>query len=229
MRLHRFYIDPRATELRHQFWLHDGRLLHQWRNVLRMNAGQEVILFDGQETERLYRISELNEREAHLELVTDYVRKLPKREIYLGFALLKKDKNDWVLQKGTELGVRHFVPLLAERSEKTGFNLERAEKILIEAAEQCGRSDIPTVREPLHIGKLLDDLQGTPAYVGEAGGQDPATLQEKSLAMLIGPEGGWSDAERSLFEERGLKHIALGDFTLRSETAAIAAVAALMK
>src|SRR5579885_1893819 len=150
MRLHRFYVSP-DIKLGQDFWLHDERLLHQWQKVLRFQAEQEVILFDGVEYERLYRITELKSGEAHLEHVTDFVRQLPSHDVTLLWALLKKDKNDWVLQKCTELGVRHFVPLLAERSEKTGFILDRAHRIVIEAAEQCGRSDIPSVRQPMTV------------------------------------------------------------------------------
>src|SRR5690606_20204102 len=98
---------------------------------------------------RLYKIVQVEKDGVKLELVTEFERKLPERHIYLFFSLLKKDKNEWVLQKCTELGVRNFVPIVADRSEKTGFNLERSEKIVIEAAEQCGRSDIPDVREPI--------------------------------------------------------------------------------
>ncbi|HSX47129.1 MAG TPA: RNA methyltransferase PUA domain-containing protein, partial [Patescibacteria group bacterium] len=103
MKLHRFYVPN--IELKHNFWLQNHAILHQWRNVLRFQAGQEVVLFDGQSEDRLYRIAELTEREAHLEYVTDMKRQIPAQEVYLLWSLLKKDKNDWVLQKGTELGV----------------------------------------------------------------------------------------------------------------------------
>lgn len=228
MRVHRFYIDP-STELKHDFWLHDERLIHQWRTVLRMSPGQDVVLFDGLQTDRLYKITELNEREAHLLMVTDYARKMPKREVYLLFALLKKDKNDWVIQKGTELGISHFVPLLAERSEKTGFNVERSLKIAIEAAEQCGRSDIPNVREPMRVETALNELHDMTVYIGEQGTETPESIVVDRLGILIGPEGGWSDTERELFQTRDLPHIALGDFTLRSETAAVVAAASLLQ
>ncbi len=226
-KLHRFYI--REVELKHDFWLHDERLIHQWRNVLRFIAGQQVILFDGQETERLYCIAELTEREAHLQLVTDYVRKTPSKEIYLFWSLLKKDKNDWVLQKCTELGVSHFVPMLADRSEKTGFNIERAEKIVIEAAEQCGRSDIPAVRDLMAVQTALQDYKDkTHLYICEQDGPDLIDSELETAGILIGPEGGWSDQEKQLFLETGISHLSLHDFTLRAETAAIAAISKIV-
>lgn len=225
-RLHRFYVGT-SLELKANFWLHDLRIVRQWKRVLRYQAGQQVILFDGVETERLYRIVELKDDEAHLELITDFERQLPRKDVYLLWALLKKDKNDWVLQKCTELGVSHFIPLLADRSEKTGFNEERAEKIVIEAAEQCGRSDIPTVREPMHIQTAIKELKGKVTLLiceqdGEGGG-----LTADPVGVFIGPEGGWSDAEKEMFTAEGLGHINLHNFTLRAETAAVAAATIL--
>lgn len=226
MRLHRFYVQ--GTELSQDFWLHEQRLIHQWRNVLRFKAGQQVVLFDGN-TDRLYKLTELTDQEAHLELVTEMKRKLPARDVYLLWSLLKKDKNDWVLQKATELGASHFLPLLADRSEKTSFNLDRAQKIVVEAAEQCGRSDIPNVREPMHVATAVEELKDrVQLYICEQAGEDNLNSQG-DLGVLIGPEGGWSDDEKALFKEQDIKHLNLHDFTLRAETAAIAATTKLVQ
>lgn len=231
MRLHRFYTG-KDLELKHDFWLHDQRLIHQWRNVLRMQAGQEVVLFDGVGEDRLYKIAELTDKEAHLQMITELARKTPAKEIYLLWSLLKKDKNDWVLQKCTELGVSHFIPLLAERSEKTGFNLERAEKIVIEAAEQCGRSDIPVVREPMTVETAIKELiSRSDLLICEQDSETDERLNfdaSRPQGVLIGPEGGWSDVEKQLFKDQKLKHLNLHNFTLRAETASVAAVTKLI-
>ncbi len=227
MRIHRFYV-PEPIELKHDFWLHDERLIHQWLRVLRFQVGQEVVLFDGLRSDRLYRIAVLTDKEAHLQHVTDYVRKTPAKTVYLIWSLLKKDKNDWVLQKATELGVSHFVPIIADRSEKTGFNVERAGKILIEAAEQCGRSDIPTVREPMQLATVIDEFKDMALFVCEQGTDSPA-IDIDTLGLIIGPEGGWSDTEKQLFKDRDIAHVAFGDFTLRAETAAVVAVSHLLQ
>lgn len=227
MRLHRFYTGQ--LELGQSFWLQDERLLHQWRKVLRFQPGQEVILFDGQSQDRLYRIDELTDREARLSLITEMARKLPAKDIYLFWSLLKKDKNDWVLQKCTELGVSHFIPLLADRSEKTGFNVERAEKIVIEAAEQCGRSDIPRVREPITIPTALREFKDKIViYICEQDA-DGVPVAAEAAGVFIGPEGGWSDSEKQLFANAQIKHLNIHDFTLRAETAAVAAAAKLIQ
>lgn len=224
MKLHRFYVQD--TELKHDFWLHDAKLLHQWNNVLRFKAGQQVVLFDGATHDRLYKIDEMKKDEAHLIHVTDFERKEPGRNVYLLWSLLKKDKNDWVLQKATELGVSHFLPLLADRSEKTGFNSERAERIVIESAEQCDRSDIPTVRDPMRVTTAIEQLDDKVAlYICEQESEDNEPEMQDDVGILIGPEGGWSDAEKQLFQDKTMQHLALSDFTLRAETAAIIAAA----
>lgn len=228
MKLHRFYVGD-SVELMHKTWLHDAKILHQWRRVLRFEVGREVVLFDGKGTDRLYRITKLDQNEAGLELVTELAPKLPKQEVYLLWSLLKKDKNDWVLQKCTELGVSHFVPLLADRSEKTGFDTERALKILTEAVEQCGRSDVPKVREPIGVAAVIDQLASKAAiYVCEQSEQSTVRTvpppRGKPIALVIGPEGGWSEAEKGLFAAKQLPHVAIHDFTLRAETACVAAV-----
>jgi 16S rRNA (uracil1498-N3)-methyltransferase len=227
MRVHRFYVNE-GIKLKKDFWLHDQPILWQWRRVLRFKAGQQVVLFDGIEHDRLYKITELTDREAHLSLVTEYARKLPKRHIYLAWSLLKKDKNEWVLQKATELGASHLLPLLAERSEKTGFNIDRARKIIIEAAEQCGRSDIPTVREPMHVETLIHELKDkVTLFICEQDQEGKLDPKQNKVGVLIGPEGGWSEAEKQLFVAAGLAHLNLHDFTLRAETASVAAVQTL--
>lgn len=229
MKLHRFYVGD-SVELTHKTWLHDERLLHQWRRVLRFELGREVVLFDGKGTDRLYRITKLDKDEAGLELVTELEPKLPKREIYLLWSLLKKDKNDWVLQKCTELGVSHFVPLISDRSEKTGFDTERAERIVMEAAEQCGRSDIPVVRESIGVQAALEQLSAkAELYICERDTADEATSGgDDPIGIFIGPEGGWSDHEKRLFADSQVRHMSLHDFTLRAETACVTAVSMTM-
>ena len=219
-------------KLEHDFWMQDKPLFHQWTNVLRFQAGREVVLFNSEREERLYKIIEIGNDAVHLELVTELNPKVPKNNVFLCFSLLKKDKNDWVLQKGTELGVRHFIPMLCERTEKTGFDVDRVNKIVIEAAEQCGRADIPRVREPIHLEKVIEELyEKVELFVAEQGSPQQSFISNpqssESLAILIGPEGGWTDSEKQLFADKNLKHLALSEFTLRAETAAIAAAMVL--
>jgi 16S rRNA (uracil1498-N3)-methyltransferase len=230
MRLHRFYVNPGDDILEHDFWFKDAKVLNQWVRVLRYKAGDEVVLFDGIQHERLYRITEMGKSAAHLELVTEFERKLPERHVYLLWAMLKKDKNDWVIQKATELGVTNLVPVVADRSEKTGFNLERARKIAIEAAEQCGRSDIPDIREPVEVSVAVEEYAGNLDLLvcDERDLANKKTDKREPAGVLIGPEGGWSLEEMKIFKDAKLGSLHLGSLTLRAETAAVVAAAKLL-
>lgn len=229
MKIHRFYITPEELELTHEVWVNNRELLHQWQKVLRFKSGQQLVLFDGARNDRLYQIDQIESDAIKLSMITDMKRNTPKRNVYLLWSLLKKDKNDWVLQKCTELGVSHFLPILADRSEKTGFNHERAQKIVIEAVEQCGRSDIPTIREPMHILNAIEQLSDkVDLYICEQDGPDSSDVSANDIGVFIGPEGGWSDAEKQLFKDKGIKHLNLHNFTLRAETAAVTAAGKLL-
>ncbi len=225
MKLHRYYLGDK--ELVSDFWCDDSRLFHQWTRVLRYQVGRELVLFNSQHEERLYKIEKIGNDAVHLNLVTELEPKLPNRNIYLCFSILKKDKNEWVLQKSTELGVSHFVPLICDRTEKTGWDIERAEKIVIEAAEQCERTDIPRLREPLTPQSLIKEFEGkVPVLIAEQGKEVTQTDLENA-AILVGPEGGWSDEEKEFFKEQNIPNFSLSNFTLRAETAAVTAAALL--
>lgn len=246
MRVHRFYIAPDLCELSQTVWVRSVELRNQWLKVFRYKLKDEVVLFDGVATERLYKITRVEPDAIKVELVTEFERKLPLKHIYLFWSLLKKDKNEWVIQKCTELGVSNFVPIVAERSEKLGFDMERAEKIAIEAAEQCGRSDIPHIREPITLQEALAEYKGkVTLLVAEESYELGVMSHEKDenvdthnsylithdsnpLGIFIGPEGGWTEAELALFKKEDLSRLNLGNLTLRAETACIAATTKLV-
>ncbi len=233
MKVHRFYIGGRHPKEVQRFgepeaWVQDESLRHQMGKVLRLKVGETIGLFNG-DVEFLYRITNYADKEIALEKVAEVKPKLPKKHIYLFFSLLKKDNSEWVLQKCTELGVRNFVPLVADRSEKIGFDMERAEKIVIEAAEQCGRSDIPHIREPLTVAAAISEYEGkVPLLFCDETGSEATWTNLDTAGILIGPEGGWSDAEKELFNSSHVAPLVLNDFTLRAETAAVAAVNKLL-
>lgn len=231
-KIHRFYLGQLDKSAMQKFgeqrmWLQDRSLMHQWQNVLRFRVGENVGLFDD-EAEFIYSIAEFKPDEIALEKITEEKRKVPNKQLLLAWSLIKKDNNDLVLQKGTELGVTHFVPLLSERSEKTGFDENRALRIVIEAAEQCGRSDIPAIEDLLSpeecVGRFSKHFE---LYVADKECPKTAPSNEKPPGVLIGPEGGWSEKELAYFTEAKVSGINLGDLTLRAETAAIVAVHAL--
>ena len=231
-KIHRFYLGNISVQEVQKFgeqrmWLQDRELMHQWQNVLRLRVGENVGLFNDK-SEYIYSIVEHKQGEIELEKVTEEKRRVPNKQLLLAWSMIKKDNNDLVLQKGTELGVTHFVPLLAERSEKTGFDETRALRIVIEAAEQCGRGDIPIIEEMLSpeecVGRFSDHYT---LFVADREGADAKQDNKKPSGVLIGPEGGWSEKELAYFKEQNVAGLNLGDLTLRAETAAIVAVYAL--
>jgi 16S rRNA (uracil1498-N3)-methyltransferase len=127
MRLNRFYVskvhDKWGTlKLDNQVWLNDKNLVNQILKVLRLRIGEQIVLFDD-EIERIYEIDKIEyPASVHLKMVTQLERKNPGRHVYLMWSLLKKDKNEWVVQKGTELGVKNFVPIVTDHSEKQNLD-----------------------------------------------------------------------------------------------------------
>ncbi len=224
MRLHRFYIDVAITSGK-EIVLTDVELIHQWMKVFRLHAGAEVIIFDGSGYEFHAKISELHKVKAMLEVVGEG-KKLPSasREVYLFVSIIKKDNFEWVVEKATELGVSHIVPILAERSEKKNVNMERLQKISIEASEQSGRGNLPHVYEPLSVGEACNAFMDVEKVVLEFGGQSIETIEEKQspIGIFIGPEGGWGENDLDVFESYDISHVSIGVNVLRAETASIA-------
>lgn len=233
MKLHRYFIDDKLLD--DTLIIDDKDLIKQWSTVLRYSPGRQVRLFNTSFKEALYEIATITKKAVELTKIEDVRPLMPKREVYLCFSLLKKDKNEWILQKATELGVSHFLPLLTDRTEKTGWNEERAKKIVIEAVEQCGRVDIPELSDPKSIFKAIDLLTDKTVHLLVAEQTPSKEIGNKindkgkdSVGILIGPEGGWSDEEKHLFADKNLQYLSLSDFTLRAETAAITAVGKLL-
>lgn len=221
-KIHRFYIGE-EIKLKQDFWLHTPELIWQWNKVLRFREGQNLVLFDGIKTDRLYKLERLKPNEAHLVLVTELERKIPSRHTVIFWSLLKRDNNELIIQKGTELGVSTFVPLITDRTIKKDFNTERARKIIIEASEQCGRSDIPHVRDPIHLKKALEEYKDKIKIYICHQGEKTDKLTDQKVGFVIGPEGGWSDDELAYFSVNNFDHVSLSELTLRAETAVIIA------
>ena len=139
---------------------------------------------------------------------------------------------EWVVEKATELGVSKIVPIISDRSEKKGFNIERARKIAVEASEQCGRADVPEIREVENLEASIKNYSS--AVVFDSSGitkGDPwpePSGQRSPLVIFIGPEGGWTSKEIERFKKEKMEIFSLGNLILRAETAAITALATLI-
>ena len=212
----------------------EGNQAHYLAKVMRLGAGDVAILCDDVTGEWAAQALSVGKREVVLDPVELLRPREPVPDFWLCAALLKKDRFDLVLEKASELGVRRIRPVLARRCVADKLNLDRARAILTEAAEQCARSALPELAEPVKLEALLrewpakralffaDELGGEPAAAAFAANPGPA-------ALLIGPEGGFDDAERAAVRALPQAHpISLGPRILRGETAAIAATSLWM-
>lgn len=206
---------------------------HYLAKVMRMAPGDTVILCDDVTGEWAAAITDVGKRHITLQPAEHLRQREPVPDFWLCPALLKKDRFDLVLEKGSELGVGEIRPLITRRCVADKLNAERAKAIVTEAAEQCARTALPVLAEPVPLARLLahwpadrtlffaDELGGAPAASAFAG--------TTKAALLVGPEGGFDDAERTMI--RALpqaRRITLGPRILRGETAAIAATALWM-
>lgn len=211
-----------------------GNQAHYLSRVMRVTPGDAVILCDNITGEWSARVAEAGKRNVALELV-EHLR--PREEVpdfWLCAALLKKDRFDLVLEKATELGVAKIQPVITRRCVADKLNMDRARQIMIEAAEQCARTALPRIAEPVKLDALVKNWPGDRVlyFADEEGGEPAAKRFARHLppaALLVGPEGGFDDGERDkvrkMMETRA---ITLGPRILRGETAAIAGMALWM-
>lgn len=211
-----------------------GPQAHYLVSVMRMKAGDPVKLFDGASGEWLAVATDVARRDVTLDVQQQLAPLEHVPDLWLCAAPLKKGRVDWMAEKACELGVARLVPVVTRRTVVDKPNTERLAAHMVEAAEQCGRTAVPVVAEPVKLAALLrdwpadrhlffaDELGGTPVAEAMRGAPGAA-------AILIGPEGGFDDDERAAI--RALPQaigIALGPRILRADTAAAAAIALWM-
>lgn len=200
-------------------------------NVLRLTPESELLVFDGTSGEWLARITEAAKRRMTLKVErrTREPENIP--DVWLAFAPVKRAQTDWLVEKATELGAARLVPVMTQRTVAERVRLDRLESIAIEAAEQCGRTRLPEIAEPVQLNRFVAERD--PArhfYFADESGGGPvsATFREGPAVILIGPEGGFTEEERTFVRGAGATAISLGPRILRAETAALAALSAFM-
>ncbi len=206
----------------------EGPQAHYLSRVMRVAEGGAVVLCDDQTGEWAASVTSSGKREVTVQIGAMLRGREDVPDFLLCAALLKKDCFDLVLEKAAELGVRVIQPVLTRRCVADKLNAERARAILVEAAEQCARTALPGLAEPVRLDRLLAGWDSNRAlfFADENGGAPAlATFSAHSgpAALLVGPEGGFDDAERaSIRAHPRATAISLGPRILRGETAAIA-------
>lgn len=209
-----------------------GAPAHYLATVLRLGDGAAVKLFDDRTGEWLARIAEAGRKRVILMVERQLRPRESVPDLWLVFAPLKRATTDWLAEKATELGAARLVPVLTRRTVAERVKLERLRAIAIEAAEQCDRTALPQIGEPVRLDALLKGWPGERSllFADEAGGGPPAgAARPGPAAILIGPEGGFADEERAAIRALGAAvPVSLGPRILRAETAAVAAMSLWM-
>lgn len=179
--------DIKLTE---DFWLHDEVLLERIHELVSADQDVELALFDGVMQDRLYKIADINEREAHMQLITDMHRNLPPQDVYLLWAYQSADKDQWIIKEGVEAGVSHFIPLITEGPKDASFNIETVRSYMIRAVEASSRSDIPSLREPINLATAIDQLSGeAKLYTVSQGQKNDFSADSPKLEESTDPVG----------------------------------------
>ena len=212
---------------------------HHATRVLRLGAGDALMLFDGRGGEYEARIVALERGRASVAVEAHQAR---ERESPLAVTLMQGissgEKMDFTIQKAVELGVAVIQPVLTGKSRvrltehRRVAKLAHWRRVVTAACEQCGRNRIPAVREPRELGVCLEDLEsGPPRVLLAADGNETlaqaAGAGTRAIVLAAGPEAGFSAAEEALLVRAGFVRVRLGPRVLRTETAALAALAAL--
>ena len=199
-------------------------------NVLRLGAGAGVKLFDDRTGEWLAEIVEAGKKRVTLAVARHCRPREAVPDLWLLFAPVKRGRIDWLVEKATELGVARLVPVITRRTIVERLNLDRLRAHIVEAAEQCERTALAELAGPEKLSALLEAWPAERLlYFADESGGEPLRPSAGPAAILIGPEGGFTDEERAAI--RALpqtRPVGLGPRILRADTAALAAVALWM-
>ncbi len=215
-----------------------GEDAHHLARVLRVETGRRFELSDNRAV-WLAEVESASKDRVEFTLIEELASAPAPLRLTLLASLIKFDRFEWMLEKATELGVERFVPVMAARSGKgldrvAAARRARWERILVESSQQARRDRLPELGEVADLGRTLARPAGSRYLLDEERGAEPilaalpaCRAPSDEVALLAGPEGGWTEAERDQAREAGWRPVSLGRRILRAETAALAAVAVL--
>ncbi|HIP71306.1 MAG TPA: 16S rRNA (uracil(1498)-N(3))-methyltransferase [Anaerolineae bacterium] len=238
MSKHRFFVSP--EQIGEEQVVLRGEQARQICYVLRMGAGDEIVALDNLGWEYGVRLTAVSAQQVSGDILEKReTASEPAGHITLYQSLMKRDKFEWVLQKGTEVGVSRFVPLVTQRSLVQDIDIKpskmaRWQKIITEAAEQARRGRIPELMLPMRWSEALAGLDADVALIPWEEVREPdlrqvlAGVRPSRLALFVGPEGGFAQEEVAAAVAHNVQPITLGPRILRAETAAIVTAALIL-
>jgi 16S rRNA (uracil1498-N3)-methyltransferase len=233
MRVSRLYVDLDLASDEQVELDEDGG--HYVRTVLRLKKDDAIILFNGRGGEYACVLAEVSRKTVRIKVNAWSGRSIESPlSITLGLGISRGDRMDWSVQKAVELGVNQLVPIITERcvvqlkGEKKLQRLQHWQKIVQHAAEQSGRTVLPELTVITNLQNWVNHQHGLKVFLDPYADLSFSQLQpdELKVTLLTGPEGGFTDQERSVAKAAGFTPVRLGNRILRTETAAIAAIAA---
>jgi len=243
--MHRFFVTP--TAIQGDAVALDAQTAHQLREVLRLGPGADIMVLDGSGREYQVTITHLSRTGAEGHILSQAPGPgEPRTHITLYQAVLKGEKFEWLLQKGAEIGISRFAPLLAQRCvthDRASLDkkADRWRRIIQEAAEQARRARLPALTPPLDLAEACQEAAAEASlalFLWESApgrGLKEALQAWRSsaaahgrISLFVGPEGGFTESEAALAEASGARLIGLGPRILRAETAGLAAAAAIL-
>jgi 16S rRNA (uracil1498-N3)-methyltransferase len=217
----------------------DGAKINYLRNVLRLKPGEHVLAFNGRDGEWRAALADGGKRALFLDVAELSRAQTRPLDLHYWFAPLKHARLDYLVQKAVEMGVARLQPVLTQHGQVARLNLERMRANTIEAAQQCGILTLPDIAAPLAFDRVIaerdrarllvfcdEDAERKDPLAALAAARRDAGVATPPLAVLVGPEGGFADAERAaLVRLPNVVRLALGPRILRADTAAVAALA----
>lgn len=208
------------------------------RRVLRAERGQRFELSDNGHV-YLAEIDDFGKGKVRFRVIEEIAAAPPTVGLVLLASLVKFDRFEWMIEKATELSVETIIPVMAGRSDKgldaaAHKRVDRWRKIAIESSQQSRRTRLPEISDVVSFAKALTAAGGCRFFLEEESGADPilSAIPDRRaaadrVALLVGPEGGWTDEERGEASKAGWRAVSLGPQILRAETAAVAALAVI--
>ena len=207
---------------------------HHFLHVMRGNIGDEILLFNGAGQEWLAKVRETSRREVITEIVSEQTSAAElERQLSFAIALPKGDRQKWLIEKLTELGIHQLTPVLTERTESR-LKIDKLQRVVIEACKQSGRSTFMQINEPETFSQYVDKTDNPSELCiiahpltsdsAPSSGQSLSTenlIRSNSVKVLIGPEGGFTESEVQRAVDAGWQAVSLGPTILRIETAAV--------